>query len=136
LQDRGGEADRAAVMPRLQDSRQARGQFRDLGVPLGQANASNDLGLFQQLTGDNPAAAASHHQALQLYRDVGSWHGQAETLNNLGRALLIDTAGSHRIIRLPPALPGSNGRTLRVHAVSWRLGLPVKFSAHPVRRGA
>ena len=83
LQDRGGEAERAAVMPRLQDSRQAHGQFRDLGVPFGQATASNELGLLQQLTGNNPAAA-SNHQALQLYRDVGNWHGQAEALNNLG----------------------------------------------------
>ncbi len=66
-----------------------------------------------------------------------AWHGSWLLYTPRGgRAVLIDTAGSHRIIRLPPALPGSNGRTLRVHAVSWRLGLPVIFSAHPVRRGA
>jgi hypothetical protein len=37
-----------------------------------------------------------------------------------GRAVLIDTAGSHRIIRLPPALSGSSGHTVRVRAISWR----------------
>jgi len=30
------------------------------------------------------ATSATNHQALQLYRDVGNWHGQAETLDNLG----------------------------------------------------
>ncbi len=39
---------------------------------------------MQQLTGDYPAAAASHQQALQLSRDVGNRLGQAETLNSLG----------------------------------------------------
>jgi hypothetical protein len=38
----------------------------------------------QQLTGDCPAAAASHQQALELNRDVGNRLGQAETLNCLG----------------------------------------------------
>jgi len=66
-----------------------------------------------------------------------AWHGSWLLYTPHGdRAVLIDTAGSHRIIRLPPALPGSNGRTLRIHAVSWRLGLPAIISAHPVRRGA
>jgi tetratricopeptide (TPR) repeat protein len=45
----------------------------------------NDLGLAQQLTGDYPAAASSHQQALQLYRDLGSRLGVAEALNNLGQ---------------------------------------------------
>ena len=32
----------------------------------------NDLGMVQQLTGDYPAAAAaSHQQALELFRDLG-----------------------------------------------------------------
>lgn len=35
-------------------------------------------------------------------------------------ATLIDTAGSHRTIRLPSTLPGSNGRMDRVQAISWR----------------
>ncbi len=44
----------------------------------------NQLGLVQQLTGDYPAAAANHQQALSLYRDLGQRHEQAEVLNNLG----------------------------------------------------
>ena len=39
---------------------------------------------MQQLTGDYPAAAASHQQALALCRDAGDRLGQAETLNCLG----------------------------------------------------
>ena len=39
---------------------------------------------MQQLTGDYPAAAASHQQALDLYRDLGHLRGQAEALNSLG----------------------------------------------------
>ena len=35
------------------------------------AYALNELGLVQQLTGDYPAAAASHQQALELCRDPG-----------------------------------------------------------------
>jgi hypothetical protein len=31
----------------------------------------NDLGTVQQLTGDYPVAAASHQQALELFRDLG-----------------------------------------------------------------
>jgi Tfp pilus assembly protein PilF len=38
----------------------------------------------QQLTGDCPAAAASHRRALELCRDAGDRLGQAETLNCLG----------------------------------------------------
>jgi len=34
--------------------------------------------------------------------------------------VLIDTAGSHRIIRLPSTLPAGNGHTVRVHAISWQ----------------
>jgi hypothetical protein len=50
-----------------------------------------------------------------------AWHGSwLLYAPRGGRAVLIDTVGSHRIIQLPPTLPGSNGRTLRVHAVSWR----------------
>ena len=36
------------------------------------------------LTGDYPAAAASHRQALALYRDLGDRRGQAYALNHLG----------------------------------------------------
>ena len=31
----------------------------------------NDLGMVQQLTGDYSAAAASHQQALELFRELG-----------------------------------------------------------------
>ena len=40
--------------------------------------------MVQQLTGDYPAAAASHQQALELFRDLGDPLGQAEALNRLG----------------------------------------------------
>jgi tetratricopeptide (TPR) repeat protein len=50
--------------------------------------------MVQQLTGDYPAAAASHHQALELYRDIGDQLGQAEALNNLGE-LSTRTATRH-----------------------------------------
>ena len=39
---------------------------------------------MQQETGDYPAAAASHQQALALFRDLGNRLGQAEALNRLG----------------------------------------------------
>ena len=39
---------------------------------------------MQQLTGDYPAAAASHQQALSLFGDLGERDGQAEALNSLG----------------------------------------------------
>jgi tetratricopeptide (TPR) repeat protein len=38
----------------------------------------------QQLTGDYRSAAASHHEALRLFRDLGRRHEQAEALNSLG----------------------------------------------------
>jgi hypothetical protein len=36
------------------------------------------------LTGDYPAAAASHQQALALFGELGNLHGQADALNGLG----------------------------------------------------
>ena len=49
-----------------------------------------------------------------------AWHGSWLLYTPpLGRAVLIDTAASHRIIRLPSALPDSNGRMVRVQAISW-----------------
>ena len=52
-------------------------------------------------TGEYPAAAASHQQALALYRDLGHRAGQALALNNLGtvQALTGDypaAAASHQ----------------------------------------
>jgi hypothetical protein len=50
-----------------------------------------------------------------------AWHGSWLLYTpHRGRAVLIDTAGSHRIIRLPSALPANNGRSLQIHAISWR----------------
>ena len=50
-----------------------------------------------------------------------AWHGSWLLYTPpRGHAVLIDAAGSHRVIRLPSTLPGSNGRTVRVQAVSWR----------------
>ena len=45
---------------------------------------STELGVLQRLTGDYPAAAASHQQALELFRDLGDRAGQAHALNELG----------------------------------------------------
>src|SRR5207253_10037218 len=67
---------------------QALALFGDLGEPMGQAYALNDLGLVQQETGDYPAAAASHQQALALFEDLGNLLGQAEALNRLGELSL------------------------------------------------
>ena len=39
---------------------------------------------MQRLTGDYPAAAASHQQALALFRDLGHQRGQADALSYLG----------------------------------------------------
>jgi hypothetical protein len=50
-----------------------------------------------------------------------TWHGPWLLYTPRGgRAVLIDTAGSHRIIRLPSTLPGGNGHAVRVRAISWR----------------
>jgi tetratricopeptide (TPR) repeat protein len=57
---------------------------RDTTDRLTQATAFNHLGLVQQQTGDYPAAAASHQQALALFGDAGNLLGQAEALNRLG----------------------------------------------------
>ena len=44
------------------------------------------------VTGDYPAAAASHEQALELFREFGVQIGQAEALNNLGELLSLWSA--------------------------------------------
>ena len=48
--------------------------------------------MVQQLTGDYPAAAASHQHALELCRDLGEPLGQAEALNRLGELSLRTSA--------------------------------------------
>ena len=47
---------------------------------------------MQQQTGDYPAAAASHQQALELFGDLGNRLGQAEALNRLGELALRTSA--------------------------------------------
>jgi tetratricopeptide (TPR) repeat protein/transcriptional regulator with XRE-family HTH domain len=54
------------------------------GDQAGQAGALNELGLLQRVTGDYPAATASHRQALELYQALGDRLGQASALDNLG----------------------------------------------------
>jgi tetratricopeptide (TPR) repeat protein len=49
----------------------------------------------QQLTGDYPAAAGSHQQALELFHDLGHRLGQAEALNRLGE-LSRRTSATHQ----------------------------------------
>jgi tetratricopeptide (TPR) repeat protein len=51
---------------------------------MGQANALNYLGDLRRHTGDYPAAARAHEQALAIYRDLGSQGGEAEALNAIG----------------------------------------------------
>jgi tetratricopeptide (TPR) repeat protein len=57
---------------------------RQVGDPLAQAGALNDLGVMQRLTGNYPAAAASLRQALDLYRAHGDKRGEARALNDVG----------------------------------------------------
>jgi tetratricopeptide (TPR) repeat protein len=63
---------------------------RPLGAPrarpdcAARAALTASSGSDQQLTGDYPAAAASHQQALELCRNAGDRIYQAETLNCLG----------------------------------------------------
>jgi hypothetical protein len=50
-----------------------------------------------------------------------AWHGSWLLYTPPdGAAALINTAGRHRIIRLPVTLPGSNGRPVRVRSISWQ----------------
>jgi Tfp pilus assembly protein PilF len=49
--------------------------------------ASCQVGVVVQRTGDYPAAAASHQQALQIAREIGARDGQAEVLNSVGELL-------------------------------------------------
>jgi tetratricopeptide (TPR) repeat protein/transcriptional regulator with XRE-family HTH domain len=75
-----GHWDQSAAL--LQAALTAAGQ---VGDQAGQAGALNELGLLQRVTGDTPAAAASHQQALELYRGLGDRLGQASALDQLGK---------------------------------------------------
>ncbi len=61
---------------------------RQAGDRAGQADALNELGILQRMTGDYPAAAAGLTEALELYRGLGDRLGQASALDNLGRVQL------------------------------------------------
>ena len=50
----------------------------------GKATPSTTLGIVHRFTGDYPAAAACHRQALELYGDTDYRSGQANTLMYLG----------------------------------------------------
>jgi transcriptional regulator with XRE-family HTH domain len=74
------------------------GRERELALLLAaltsQAWALNDLGVVHQQAADYDAAAASHQQALDLFRDIGNQLGQAVALNDLGQlAVRTATAG-------------------------------------------
>jgi tetratricopeptide (TPR) repeat protein len=73
---------------------------RRLGDRLGEANALNDLGVVQRLTGDYPAAAQVLQEALGISRDLGDRLGEANALNDLGVVRLLtddyrDAAQAH-----------------------------------------
>ena len=83
---RAGNGDGSAVLvegeagigkSRLMARLESRAGAADVTVLVGAAYALNELGLVQQLTGDYPAAAASHQQALELCRDAASATGSA-----------------------------------------------------------
>jgi len=57
---------------------------RHLGDRLDEANAINDLGAVQRLTGDYRGAIEVQERALGIYRDLGDRLGQANALSNLG----------------------------------------------------
>jgi tetratricopeptide (TPR) repeat protein len=57
-------------------------------VPVG----SPPIPRLLPLTGDHRTATASHQQALDLFRDLGERHSQAEVLNSLGELSARTTA--------------------------------------------
>jgi hypothetical protein len=73
----------------------------------------------QQLTGDCPAAAASHQQALQLLRDLGNELGQAEALNRLGE-LTSRTSATRQ----------ARGRHTQALGITRDLGIPFEEVPH------
>lgn len=63
---------------------------KQLGLPLGEANALHERGLLRRLMGDLDDAVADLEQALALYRDIGGTAGetgQAHVLNTYGVVL-------------------------------------------------
>jgi len=57
---------------------------RRLGDRLSQANALDELGIVQRLTGDYRRAAEAQEEALRIYSHLGNRLGQANALSHLG----------------------------------------------------
>jgi tetratricopeptide (TPR) repeat protein/transcriptional regulator with XRE-family HTH domain len=57
---------------------------RRLGDRLSQANALDELGIVQRLTGDYRGAAQAQQEALRIYTGLGSRLGRANALSHLG----------------------------------------------------
>jgi tetratricopeptide (TPR) repeat protein len=55
---------------------------RQAGDRAGQADALNELGVLQRVSGDCPAATTSYQQALVIFRDIGHRLGQALATGN------------------------------------------------------
>ncbi|HEX9034001.1 MAG TPA: tetratricopeptide repeat protein [Streptosporangiaceae bacterium] len=73
---------------------------RHLGDRLGEANALNDLGVVQQMTGD-PGAAEVLARAASIYRDLGSRLGEANALHNfaIAQRTIADFPGIARTLK-------------------------------------
>ena len=77
---------------------------RVTGDRHGQADALNDLGVVQRMTGRFPAAIASLTEALSLYRDLDDRLGQANALNALGPVFYLTGKNSEAAASLTRAL--------------------------------
>lgn len=77
---------------------------RQGGLEPAEARALTDLGEMQHLTDDYPAAAASLHRALELYRRQRDELGEARALGRLGTVLLAIGDSAAALDRLNAAL--------------------------------
>jgi len=80
---------------------------RRISDRLAEADALNNLGTVQRMTGDYPAATASQGQAVELYRQLGSRLGEANARNDLG--LVQQATGDY------PAATASQARALELY---------------------
>jgi tetratricopeptide (TPR) repeat protein/transcriptional regulator with XRE-family HTH domain len=82
-----------------------------LGDRLGQANALNDLGIVQRMTGDYPAATRDLERALGIYGDLGNRLGQANAQYYLGvvRCLTGDYPASGQLLEQALGIYGGVG---------------------------
>lgn len=79
----------------------ALGAAREAGDRVGEANAIDDLGTMQRLSGRYADAIGSHRRAFELFVGLTDLLGQANALNGLGVALrlsnrYLDAIESHR----------------------------------------